>query len=94
MSYAWAYEERKSKMAGTNGPVERKVNSAGFTATVVAFVMSLIIMVWPSIPDTFSTPITAVVTAAITGAATWVMAWLTKHTNRSDVEAAKGPHKS
>lgn len=76
-----------------SGPVERKVNAAGFTATVVGFVMSLIMVVWPGIPDTVSTPLAGVIAGVVTGAATWLMAWLVKHTNRTDTDAARGPHK-
>jgi hypothetical protein len=74
-------------------PVERKVTTGGLSAAILSFTMSLILTVWPGIPDTISTPLSAVIAGMITGAGAYAVAWLTKHTNRTDPEAARGPHK-
>jgi uncharacterized membrane protein YdcZ (DUF606 family) len=81
-------------MADEPMPVERKVTVASLTAFIVGTVMSYVLMVWPSMPDTVSQPLAAAVTGVVTGAFTFVFAWLAKHTNRNDSAAvAQGKNK-
>lgn len=76
-----------------SGPVERKVTVAGLAAFAVSTVMGLVLTYWPSMPDNLSNPLASLISGAVTGVLTYGFAWLAKHTNRTDRQAALGPHK-
>jgi len=78
---------------GGNGPVESKVTVAGLTAFVVSTVMGAVLTYWPSMPDNLSNPLASLIGGAVTGVLTFGLSWLAKHTNRTDRQAALGPHK-
>lgn len=76
-----------------NGPTESKVTVAGLASTITTGVMGWILLT-VDMPEQVNEPVTALVLAAVTGALTFGSAWWTKHTNRTDAQAARGKHVS
>jgi hypothetical protein len=81
-------------MFSSTGPVESKTKTGTLAAASAAFVLSLIYGVWGDAPTDLTEPVAtfvfSAVSSAVTGAATWIVSWLTKHTNRTDADAAHG----
>jgi hypothetical protein len=76
---------------GTNGPVESKVKVAGVASAITSGVMGWILLA-VDIPSSLNEPLTGLVLGLVTGALTYGLSWWTKHTNRTDAQAARGKH--
>lgn len=83
-------------MFNSTGPVESKTKTGSLAAGAATFVVGLVYGLWPDAPAEITDPLAAFVFAgvsgAVTGALTWAVSWLTKHTNRTDADAARGRH--
>lgn len=80
----------------STGPVESKVKTGSIAATMAGFVVGLVYGFWPSAPADVTDPayalVFALVSAGGSGFLTYVTSWFTKHTNRTDADAAAGRH--
>lgn len=75
-------------MSVSNGPVEKKVTVAGFSAAVTAAVLTIIFKEVPFLAG-FSDYLEWALVTAITGGVTYGLAWLTRHTPRNDAGTQK-----
>lgn len=74
-----------------NGPVESKVKVAGMASAITAGLMGWVALA-VDLPQNLNEPVTGLVLGLVTGALTYVLSWWTKHTNRTDAQAARGKH--
>lgn len=75
-------------MANANGPVERKVTVAGFTAAVSSAILAILIKQWPTLSQ-LELYLEVIIVFLVTGAVTAGMAWWAKHTPRNDAGTRK-----